>query len=210
MNILKIKLFIYINIMSNINKIYTKRLLDEIVYLKFNSISNSDYYSHILNILKIKEGKCIEEGYIKIDSIKIITLSMPSIISDKLKFNVIYECLVAIPSNNMTIQCIVKNITKVGIRAELNMNPTPYIIFLARDHHFNNPVFNNINEDDEININVIAFRFELNDTFISIIAELLDKKGDIKQEYRNLNGEENTKKKTLTKQTKQKIKATQE
>ena len=74
----------------------------------------------------------------------------------------------------------------------------------------NNPVFNNINEDDEININVIAFRFELNDTFISIIAELLDKKGDIKQEYRNLNGEENTKKKTLTKQTKQKIKATQE
>ena len=191
--------------MSNINKIYTKRLLDEIVYLKFNTISNSDYYSHILNILKIKEGKCIEEGYIKVESIKIITLSMPNIISDKLKFNVVYECLVAIPSNNMTLQCNVKNITKVGIRAELDINPTPYIIFLARDHHFNNPIFNNIKEDDEININVIAFRFELNDTFISIIAELLNKKGDIKQEYRNLSGQEKTTKKLLKQNKKSKL-----
>ena len=167
--------------MSDINKLFTKRLLNEIVYLKYNTITNNDFYSNILNILKMKEGKCIEEGYIKVDSIKIITISMPNIISDRLKFNVVYECLVAIPSNEMIIQCNVKNITKVGIRAELDIKPiTPYIIFLARDHHYNIPAFNNINEDDDINIKVIAFRFELNDTFISIIGELLDKKGDIR------------------------------
>ena len=203
MNILKIILFIYINIMTDINKLYTKRLLDEIVYLKFNNITNNNFYSHILNILKMKEGKCIEEGYIKVDSIKIITLSMPSVVSDKLKFNVVYECLVAIPSNNMLITCNVKNITKVGIRAELDINPTPYIIFLARDHHYNNESFNNISESDKINIKVLAFRFELNDTFISIIAELLDKKGDLKQEFRNLKNETKVKKTKQTKQTKQ-------
>tara|TARA_Y100000389_G_scaffold55325_1_gene51193 strand:- start:372 stop:929 length:558 start_codon:yes stop_codon:yes gene_type:complete len=180
--------------MTDINKLYTKRLLDEIVYLKFNNITDNNFYAYILNILKTKEGKCIEEGYIKLDSIKIITLSMPSIISDKLKFNVVYECLVAIPSNNMLITCNVKNITKVGIRAELDINPTPYIIFLARDHHYNNESFNNISEGEKINIKVLAFRFELNDTFISIIAELLDKKGNIKQEFRNLKTEKTEKK----------------
>ena len=172
--------------MLDINKLYNKRLLNEIIYLKFNNINNNDYYSFILNMLKLKEGKCIEEGYIKVNSIQIITISMPTIISDRLKFNVVYECLVAIPSNDLVLQCNVKNITKVGVRAELDSTPSPYIIFLPRDHHYNNSSFNNINEDDIINIRVIAFRFELNDNFISIIAELIDKKGDIKQTIRSL------------------------
>ena len=54
--------------------------------------------------------------------------------------------------------------------------------------------FNNISEGEKINIKVLAFRFELNDTFISIIAGLLDKKGNIKQEFRNLKTESKGKK----------------
>jgi len=47
------------------------------------------------------------------------------------------------------------------------------VIFIARDHHFQNAYFNNINESDIIHIRVIGQRYELNDKFISVIAEII-------------------------------------
>ena len=85
----------------------------------------------------------------------------------------------------MEIECIAKNITKAGIRAELDMDKTPAIIFIARDHHYINKMFNEVEEGDHISVKIIGQRFELNDTNISAIAELIkinkvSKKLDIK------------------------------
>jgi hypothetical protein len=34
--------------------------------------------------------------------------------------------------------CSVKNVVKAGVRAELaNVVPSPVVVFIARDHHFN-------------------------------------------------------------------------
>ena len=52
-------------------------------------------------------------------------------------------------------------------------DPSPLVIFIARDHHFQNAYFNNINESDIIHIRVIGQRYELNDKFISVIAEII-------------------------------------
>ena len=76
----------------------------------------------------------------------------------------------------MIIDCVVKNITKAGIRAETNEEKSPVVIFIARDHHYLSHNFSDINEADQIQIRIIGQRFELNDTYISIIAELKDKK----------------------------------
>jgi len=89
-------------------------------------------------------------------------------------FDVIYDCLVANPVESMVFDCIVKSITKVGIRAELEEEVSPFIIFIARDHHYNNDLFSKINEGDIITVRVIGQRFELNNKFISIIAELIN------------------------------------
>ena len=75
----------------------------------------------------------------------------------------------------MTFDCIVKSITKVGIRAEINEEVSPFVIFIARDHHYENELFSKININDIINVRVLGQRFELNNKFISVIAELLDK-----------------------------------
>jgi DNA-directed RNA polymerase subunit E'/Rpb7 len=122
------------------------------------------------------DGKCVVEGYIKPNSIKIISYSNGIIKGDEVAFEVVFECLVCLPVEGMHITAIAKNITKAGIRAEINEEHSPLIIFIARDHNYKSLYFSSIKENDEIKVRVIGQRYELNDTFISIIAELLDKK----------------------------------
>ena len=122
------------------------------------------------------EGKCIVEGYVKKGSIKIISFSSGIVIGDHVKFDIIMECLVCCPVEGMNIKCIAKNITKAGIRAETEDNPSPVVIFIARDHHYDVEHFSKVSQNDKIQVRVIGQRYELNDTYVSIIAELVKPK----------------------------------
>ena len=124
------------------------------------------------------EGKCNQNGYIKPDSVKLIKYSSGLIKADNIIFDVVYECSVCNPVEGMVIEdAFVKDITKAGIRAELNdYEKTPLIIFITRDHHYNNTYFSSIKEKDKIKIRIIGQRYELNDEFISVIGELVFKK----------------------------------
>lgn len=123
------------------------------------------------------EGKCLVEGYIKKGSSKIITYSSGLIErGTNISFEVVFECEICFPVEGILLSCVAKNITKAGIRAESATEiPSPVVIFIARDHHFNNKLFSEIKEDDIFNVKVIGQRFELHDKYISIIAELVKK-----------------------------------
>jgi DNA-directed RNA polymerase subunit E'/Rpb7 len=160
--------------MTNTN-IYFKSVLEKNIYINLNNI-NSNLEKNILTILRENfEGKCSNDGYIKNDSINILTYSSGLITSDNIKFNVAFECLICYPVDGMTIQCVVKNITKAGLKCELNEENSPLIIFVARDHHYKNSDFNNVTENDIINVKIIGQRFELNDPYICVISEYLEK-----------------------------------
>jgi DNA-directed RNA polymerase subunit E'/Rpb7 len=124
------------------------------------------------------EGKCTVDGYIKPNSTRILTYSSGLVNGPDIMFEVTFECLVCSPVEGMHIKCIAKNITKAGIRAETTEDPSPVVIFVARDHHYNQTYFSTIKENDEIKVRVIGQRFELNDKYISVIAELLEPKED--------------------------------
>ena len=110
------------------------------------------------------------------NSIRLVSYSSGLIIEDNICYDTVFECLVCCPVEGMNInKCVVKNITKAGIRAEINTdNETPIIIFIARDHHYNKQYFSSINVEDLINVKVIGIRFELNDKSISVIGNLID------------------------------------
>lgn len=154
----------------------TKQVIISIIYVDKNIKDTLE------NIIKSEiEGKCIAEGYIKPNSSKIITYSSGEIRGSNISFEIVFECLVCSPVEGMNIECIAKNITKAGIRAEIAENPSPVVIFISRDHHHVSKTFSTINEGDVIKVRVIGQRFELNDTYISIIASLIEKKDDIKE-----------------------------
>ena len=130
-----------------------------------------------LNIISNSiEGKCIEEGYIKSNSTKILTYSSGLIKGGQVLFEVVFECLVCCPVEGMHIKCRAKNITKAGIKAQIDDDngDIPVVIFLARDHHYKMNYFSTIEPDELIKVRVIGQRFELNDEYISIIAELME------------------------------------
>jgi hypothetical protein len=101
-------------------------------------------------------------------------------------FEVVFECDVCFPVEGTLISCLAKNITKAGIRAESTESvPSPVIVFIARDHHYNNAQFANIKPDDRFNVRVIGQRFELNDKYVSVIGELVKPKMDFEnKEYK--------------------------
>ena len=155
--------------------IYSKSLLTRNITLPITIIGRN-IKETIENVINDHyEGKCLVEGYIKPKSSKIITFSSGVISGDNISFEVVFECMICNPVEGMNIMCIAKNITKAGIRAEsATETPSPIVVFIARDHHFNNNKFINIHEGDMLQIRVIGQRFELNDSYISIIGELIN------------------------------------
>ena len=105
-------------------------------------------------------------------------------------FVVVFECRACFPVEGTLISCIAKNITKAGIRAESSDEiPSPIVVFIARDHHYNSEQFNEIKEGDKFTARVIGQRFELNDKYVSIIAELkVDRNVERKQPFSNKKG----------------------
>lgn len=131
--------------------------------------------SNTLRMLLSKkiEGKCGENGFVKDGSTEVMNYSSGICRGANIMFDVVYQCQVCNPVQGMIVDCIVKNITKAGIRAELEgYDPSPVVIFIARDHHYAVKEFSAVGEGDRIQIKVVGQRFELNDTYVSVIAEL--------------------------------------
>ncbi len=123
------------------------------------------------------EGRCIVEGYVKPGSCRVLSYSSGELFSSSVMFDVVIECLVCCPVEGMHINCIATNITEsAGIKAETDEQPSPVIIYVARDHHINNQYFSSVKINDTIKVRVIGQRFELNDKYISVIAELIEDK----------------------------------
>lgn len=163
---------------NRIQTVYSRCMLTRKIVLPISAIGKTLKENIEENIKATFEGKCVVEGYVKPHSSKIITFSSGIIQGgNKVSFEVVFECDVCFPVEGMIIPCVAKNITKAGIRAEsANDVPSPIVVFLAKDHHFNSTHFAEIQEGDKINIRVIGQRFELNDKYISIIAELVKEK----------------------------------
>jgi DNA-directed RNA polymerase subunit E'/Rpb7 len=156
--------------------VYTQSLLTMKVHLSIKEVSKNMKQNLERKITKTTEGKCIAQGFIRPNSVKLMTYSSGNVNSDSIEFQVVFECMICYPMEGMLIECQSKTITKAGIHAEvLDTDGTvPIIVFIARDHHYKEKEFSNIKENAKITIRVIGVRFELNDPYISVIGKLID------------------------------------
>jgi DNA-directed RNA polymerase subunit E'/Rpb7 len=154
--------------------VYSPCQITKNVVLPMNAIGKNLQQTLEQTIAKMVEGKCIVEGYVKPRSIKVITFSSGIVKGETVIFNVVFNCEVCYPVSGMLVNCIAKDITKAGIRAESSdEQPSPFVLYIARDHYFESDYFNAIEENEKFVARVIAQRIELNDKFVSIIAELV-------------------------------------
>ena len=163
---------------ARLQTIYSRCLITRNIVLPITSIGKNIRETIEENVKASFEGKCIVEGYIKQNSSKMVTFSSGLITKGNLiSFEVVFECDICFPVEGMLISCVAKNITKAGIRAESATEvPSPIVVFVTKDHHYNLSYFSEVQEGDKINVRVIGQRFELNDKYISIIGELVKEK----------------------------------
>jgi DNA-directed RNA polymerase subunit E'/Rpb7 len=152
--------------------IYNLSILNRNVVLPFKSLGNNISELISESLINEYEGKCVKEGYIKTNSIRIINFTCGKLKETDAIFSVNFECLLCNPVEGMNMKVVVKNVTKAGLRCEIKGSVSPVIAFVARDHHNRNKNFSTIKVDDEIIIKVVGIRYELNDEYISVIGEL--------------------------------------
>jgi DNA-directed RNA polymerase subunit E'/Rpb7 len=167
-------------------QLFNKSLLTKKVGVDISELirnSDRDIQEILENKLKLQyEGLCITEGYVKYDSIRIISYSMGVMNNNTMEYSVVFECHLCCPFSGMKVKCTVKNITKAGLRcvvadlpisASRKREKSPMVIFIARDYYYDNDEFNAIQENQDINVEVIGSRYELNDDYIVVFADLL-------------------------------------
>ena len=161
--------------------IYMKNIITRKVTLPFRILGSNITETIQDKLSQMIEGHCEKEGYIKPASTSIVNYSAGCLNAENISFIVCFECLVCRPVEGMRFRVTIKNITKAGIRAETRETPSPVVVFIARDHHFQNVHFSKLQIGEDINIRVIGIRYELNDNYIAIIAEFIPSRPKIKR-----------------------------
>jgi hypothetical protein len=157
--------------------VYTNSALTMKVSLSISEVGKNIKQNLEYVISKKTEGRCIKEGFVKPNSIRLLTYSSGAVQGDVIVFETVFECKLCNPVEGMNItDCVAKTITKAGIHAEVidQDGVIPVTIFIARDHHFQDKLFSTVTEGSKMNVRVIGSRFELNDPYICVIAKLLE------------------------------------
>jgi DNA-directed RNA polymerase subunit E'/Rpb7 len=133
--------------------------------------------------VKETEGKCIPQGFIRPNSVKIVSYSSGNVHSENVEFTTVFECLVCHPVENMHVECTTKTVTKAGIHAEVitDNGVVPLTVFIARDHNYTNRDFDKVKENMKIMVRILGIRYELNDPYICAIGMLIDGEGEKKK-----------------------------
>lgn len=155
---------------------YVRSLLTMKVLLSITNIGKHLKNNLGKKIASLIEGKCTVEGYIKPDSVKIQNYSSGKVNGEYVEYICSYECMVCHPVEHLPVKCTCKTVTKAGIHAEVidKKGNIPIVIFIARDHHLKNSMFENVRENTKMIVSIIGVRFELNDEHVSAIGKLID------------------------------------
>jgi len=150
---------------------FSNMIIEEQILVPFKFCASPDKYfmSYAKNQL---EGKCRKEGYISIHSMSLETYSGGLLFADSVSFDVRFHADVCNPSIDSVTECKIINNTKIGIRGIYQETDNPIIFFVSREH---NPKknFDEYFIGQMLPVKIIGTRFELNDTSISSISEII-------------------------------------
>lgn len=168
------------------DNIYFKAILTNKVIVKSKFLDeNIDEY--IENHLKNKvEGICIDEGFVKKDSIKILKKSIGMLLGSKftgdITYEVVYSADLCNPVIGNILECKVKFINKLGILG----NNDALTIIIGKQFHMNDEELNTIKENDIVKVEVIAKKFSLKDKEIRVVGRLWSEKINLKKNKKDI------------------------
>lgn len=128
-------------------------------------------HASILAQLRMKyEGVCVAEGYINPRSITVVehSLGRANLIKGGIDYVVRFQADVCMPHPGQVFRAPVTLKSKIGIHTEI----APIKALLPRDLHIGNGEFEDAEEKQEIEFEVIGSRFQQGDESIIVLAKL--------------------------------------
>jgi DNA-directed RNA polymerase subunit E'/Rpb7 len=158
--------------------IYVKKILDKNITVSSNKLGD-DIDKVIKDTLDSDiSGICINEGYVKPNSTKILMRSEGNMRINNFKsvvyYTIKYEVMICCPSENQIIDCIVSEVSKSHITCYIdNIDTSPLNIFLTKQYHIGNEEYSKIKLGNTIKIKILATKFEYLDKQILVIGLFL-------------------------------------
>ncbi len=155
---------------------------DTIVIKSSDLLRSRNIDGFIHNTLKKNESKCHNNGYVIEDTTKIIERSIGKIYSTNnqnfIQYNVNYKVKLIIPNKDDIFECIVDNITHMGIVAYLEykdkkIKDSP-ILFIIPKQFVDENILKNVNKNSKIKVKVLDTRIKFKSEQIQVIAEYLE------------------------------------
>lgn len=154
------------------DNIYKELTLCKKIYLEPKDLKKNLDEIIKINLVKEFENKCITEGYIKSDSIELLRRSLGSIQSSNFKgtivYTVVFKAKICNPLNGSVIKARVEDINKLGL---LGKNG-PISVIIPREYSEDKLVFKDINIGNEVEVEVLGKKYDLNGSVISVVGRL--------------------------------------
>ena len=150
----------------------------ELSITEIDSIPVTKFFDNLKKYVETKlnlqiSGKCMEDGYIKPNSVIVTNISAGEVKNYHLRYSVTCTCQISSPLEGMIIQCVAQTITQGGIKAAISEYPddSPMVVFIARELSASS--IRTISEADVFTAKIVGVHFELNDPYISVIAKVV-------------------------------------
>ena len=120
------------------------------------------------------EGKCWKEGFVKPGSSKVFSYTAGRLHGTTIEYQILYLVEVCFPYEGMEVECIVKHVNKIGIRATVREKQNPLVLYVTREHNSDVSI-DDYKPGQKIKVKVLGHRFEQGDSFIGCLAEMTKK-----------------------------------
>ena len=150
----------------NADPIYEDKILSDVIHLRPNQLNYPNISDIILQNLKDKvEGRCISEGYIKPESVEIVSRNSGLMenhdFSGSLTYTIKYKGSICIPRINQVVECMVDTHDDTNSVCYIEDEETsPMEIYLFRDHYIGNADYVNLKPGDKILIKIMKTQIE--------------------------------------------------
>jgi DNA-directed RNA polymerase subunit E'/Rpb7 len=153
--------------------LYMESIIHHVVYMPITDVAEN--IKHVIEELSANtlEGKCCVHGFVRPNSCSVISYSSGEVRGSDIKYHVVLKCLICNPPEEFRIRCNVTSITKVGIKAIAIDKYSPLVVFVSRDHMKKGESFDGIAVNQDINVQIVGTRFELNDPNVTAIGLLV-------------------------------------
>jgi DNA-directed RNA polymerase subunit E'/Rpb7 len=150
--------------------LFERRELTRNVHIESRHLKRNIQASLLAQLRNKYEGICVAEGYINQRSINIVehSLGRMNLIKGGLDYFVRFHADICMPHPGQVFRAPVSLKSKIGIHADI----TPIKALLPRDLHLGNMSFEDVEEKQMIEFEVVGSRFQQGDESIVVLAKL--------------------------------------